>query len=132
MREPTLYEMMQRLIGSPSVSYDGKSILVAMAADGDSFFHIYRVPVDGGPSQQLTDGPFHDIDPAELPDGRIVYASRQPENGSMYLSTVHPDGKSLYVADSKAHEIVVYDLATGARSFAFGRRGEERFPRRRR
>jgi DNA-binding beta-propeller fold protein YncE len=39
-------------------------------------------------------------------------------------ATVHPDGQSLYVADSKAHEIVVFDLATGARSFAFGRRGE--------
>lgn len=37
---------------------------------------------------------------------------------------VHPDGKTLYIADSKAHEIVVFDLATGKRSFTFGQRGE--------
>ncbi|MBX3746651.1 MAG: HEAT repeat domain-containing protein [Verrucomicrobiae bacterium] len=62
-------------IGSPSASYDGRSILLAMAPEGARFFHIHRVPVDGGPPQQLTHGPFHDIDPAELPDGRIVFAS---------------------------------------------------------
>jgi HEAT repeat protein len=63
------------VIGSPSTSYDGRSILVAMAPQGTSFFHIFRVPLDGGPPQQLTSGPFHDIDPAELPDGRIVFTS---------------------------------------------------------
>ena len=62
-------------IGSPSVSFDGQSIYVAMAQDGEPFFHIYRIPADGGPPQRLTDGPFHDIDPAELPDGRIVFTS---------------------------------------------------------
>ncbi len=65
----------QGVLGSPSATYDGKSILVAMAPEGTSFFHIYRVPVKGGAPQQLTHGPFHDIDPAELPDGRIVFTS---------------------------------------------------------
>jgi len=63
------------VIGSPSVSFDGLSLFVAMAPEGDKFFHIYRVPVSGGTPEQLTDGPFHDIDPCELPDGRIVFAS---------------------------------------------------------
>ncbi len=63
------------VIGSPSVAFDGKSLLVAMARAGEKFFHIYRLPVAGGEPQQLTDGPFHDIDPAELPDGRIVFTS---------------------------------------------------------
>ena len=62
-------------IGSPSVSFDGKSILVSMAYDGEPFFHIYRLPAAGGEPQRLTDGPFHDIDPCELPDGRIVFTS---------------------------------------------------------
>lgn len=62
-------------LGSPSVAYDGQSLLVAMARDGESFFHIYRVPLDGGSPQRLTDGPYHDIDPSELPDGRIVFTS---------------------------------------------------------
>jgi HEAT repeat protein len=63
------------VIGSPSVSYDGQSVYLAMAPEGSSFFHIYRIPAEGGAPQQLTSGPFHDIDPVELPDGRIVFTS---------------------------------------------------------
>ncbi|MCD4747963.1 MAG: hypothetical protein K8R59_01210 [Thermoanaerobaculales bacterium] len=37
---------------------------------------------------------------------------------------LHPGGEKLYVADSKAHEIVVFNLKTGKRSFAFGQRGK--------
>ena len=70
----------QGAIGSPCTSYDGRSLFVAMARDGDSFFHIYRVPVDGSSPVQLTDGPFHDIDPAELPDGRIVHVEGARHN----------------------------------------------------
>ena len=62
-------------IGSPSATFDGTALLVAAALGGEKFFHIYRVPLDGTPPQRLTDGPFHDIDPAELPDGRIVFTS---------------------------------------------------------
>lgn len=63
------------VLGSPSVTFDGQSILLAMAPEDGHFFHIYRVAVDRGLPEQLTDGPFHDLDPAELPDGRIVFAS---------------------------------------------------------
>jgi len=89
-------------IGSPSVSYDGKSIYVAMAADGESFFHIYRVPMDGGSPRRLTDGPFHDIDPAELPDGRIVFTSTRIGSFEEYhnppsraLFVMQPDGSNI-------------------------------------
>ena len=63
------------VIGSPSVSFDGQFIYLSMAPEGASFFHIYRLPVDGGQPEQLTSGPYHDTDPAELPDGRIVFSS---------------------------------------------------------
>ncbi|HMJ89355.1 MAG TPA: HEAT repeat domain-containing protein, partial [Candidatus Acidoferrum sp.] len=63
------------VLGSPSVAFDGRSLLVAMAPAGEKFFHIYRIPAAGGEPQRLTDGPFHDIDPTELPDGRIVFTS---------------------------------------------------------
>ena len=62
-------------LGSPSVSFDGRSIYFSMAPAGGSFFHLYQLPATGGPPRQLTDGPFHDIDPVELPDGRIVFTS---------------------------------------------------------
>ncbi len=74
-RPRLLFDAGPGVIGSPSVSYDGKSLLVAMAREGENFFHIYRLPVAGGEPLRLTDGPFHDIDPAELPDGRIVFTS---------------------------------------------------------
>ena len=62
-------------LGSPSVSFDGRWIYVSMAPAGGSFFHLYRVAATGGPPQRLTDGPFHDIDPVEMPDGRIAFTS---------------------------------------------------------
>jgi HEAT repeat protein len=63
------------VLGSPSVTFDGQSVLFSMAAEGTSFYHIYRVPAAGGEPVRLTDGPFHDTAPAELPDGRIVFSS---------------------------------------------------------
>ena len=70
-----LFDAGSGVIGSPSASFDGDSLLVAMALEGEKFFHIYRIPAAGGEPQRLTDGPFHDIDPAELPDGRVVFTS---------------------------------------------------------
>lgn len=84
-------------IGSPSASYDGESILVAMAQEGESFFHIYRVPVAGGEPQRLTDGPFHDLDPAELPDGRIVFASTRIGTFEEYHN---PPSRALFVMNA--------------------------------
>ncbi len=62
-------------IGSPSVTFDGQALLISAALRGEKFFHIHRIAVDGGPPQRLTEGPFHDLDPVELPDGRIAFAS---------------------------------------------------------
>ena len=90
-------------IGSPSVSFDGNSLLVAMAREGEKFFHIYRLPIAGGEPQRLTEGPFHDIDPAELPDGRIVFTStrigtfeeyHQPPSRALFR--MNADGSDLH------------------------------------
>ncbi|HQZ69089.1 MAG TPA: hypothetical protein PLY87_28575, partial [Planctomycetaceae bacterium] len=84
-------------IGSPSVAFDGESILFSMAREEDPFFHIYRLPSAGGEPQQLTDGPFHDIDPAELPDGRIVFTSTRIGTFEEYHS---PPSRALFVMDA--------------------------------
>ncbi len=89
-------------IGSPSVSYDGQSILVAMAGEGESFFHIYRVPIDGGTPMRLTDGPFHDIDPAELPNGDIVFTSTRIGSFEEYHN---PPSRALFVMKSDGRGI---------------------------
>jgi len=89
-------------IGSPSTSFDGKSIYAAMALYGDSFFHVYRVPVDGGSPQRLTDGPFHDVDPAELPDGRIVFTSTRIGSFEEYHN---PPSRALFVMKPDGSEV---------------------------
>ena len=63
------------LIASPTCSYDGQEILFAMAPEDERFFHLYRMGADGSSLAALTSGPWHDYDPAFLPDGRIVFAS---------------------------------------------------------
>jgi HEAT repeat protein len=71
-------------LGSPSVSYDGKTVFFSMAREGDAWFHIYAVAPDGGNLRQITHGPFHDYDPVELPDGRIVFSSTRIGNREEY------------------------------------------------
>ncbi len=89
-------------LGSPAVSYDGKSIYVSMARDNEAFYHIYRLPVDGGTAQRLTDGPFHDIDPAELPDGRLVFTSTRIGTFEEYHN---PPSRALFVMNADGGDI---------------------------
>lgn len=81
-------------MGSPSVSFDGRTIYVSMARDRDRFFHIYSLSAQGGEPRQLTDGPFHDIDPVELPDGRIVFVSTRIGTFEEYHN---PPSRALFV-----------------------------------
>jgi HEAT repeat protein len=97
-----LYDAGDGAIGSPSVSFDGRSILLAMVAAGDAFFHIYRLPAEGGKPVQLTDGPFHDIEPAELPDGRIVFASTRIGTFEEYHS---PPSRALFTMSADGSDI---------------------------
>ena len=41
----------------------------------DPWWHVYQIGVDGSGLKQLTDGPYHHVGPAYLPDGRIVCAT---------------------------------------------------------
>ncbi|HEY3323564.1 MAG TPA: HEAT repeat domain-containing protein [Planctomycetota bacterium] len=90
-------------VGSPSASFDGKSIFVSMAYGAEErFFHIYRIPASGGQPQRLTDGPFHDIDPAEMPDGRIVFTSTRIGRFEEYHN---PPSRSLFVMNADGSDI---------------------------
>ena len=89
-------------LGSPCVSFDGRWIWFSMAREGDAFYHLYRIPAGGGAPQRLTDGPFHDIDPAELADGRIAFTSTRcgffeeyHNTPSRALFTMQPDGREI-------------------------------------
>jgi HEAT repeat protein len=89
-------------IGPPSVSFDGRWIYLAMARDDERFFHVYRLPAAGGSPRRLTDGPFHDIDPAELPDGRIAFTSTRIGTFEEYHS---PPSRALFVMHADGGDV---------------------------
>ncbi|MCF7955190.1 MAG: HEAT repeat domain-containing protein [Phycisphaerae bacterium] len=104
------------VLGSPSVSYDGKTVYFSLAKKDEAYYHIYAVGIDGENLRQITTGPFHDYDPAELPDGRIIFSSTRIGNREEYhakfassLFTCNADGKNILpmtyhiVADREPH-----------------------------
>ena len=69
----------------PEVSWDGRRILFAYCeaptapADRtthqERVYHIYEVAADGSELRQLTEGPYDDFSPRELPDGKLLFLS---------------------------------------------------------
>jgi len=86
------------------VSWDARQIVFCRRGGmNDPWWHIYRINVDGTNLTQLTDGPYHDVQPAWLGDGRIVFSSsrigmRDEYHG--YLSTgltvMNADGSDMH------------------------------------
>lgn len=97
-----LFDAGKGAMGSPTVSFDGRSILASMVPEGEGFFSIWRFPADGGKPQRLTSGPFHDIDPAELPDGRIVFTSTRIGTFEEYHN---PPSRALFVMNPDGSDI---------------------------
>ena len=99
------------LIGSPSVSFDGRTVFFTMAKPGEAYFHVYKIDMTGtgdmAPGEensivQLTDGPFHDYDPTELPDGRIAFSSTRLGSREEYHAKY---ASSLFTLDPKTKKI---------------------------
>ncbi len=58
-------------------------------------------------------------------DGKpVAVYGQQRELFNPTDAALSPDGTRLYVADSKAHRIVVFDVATATLAFSFGKQGE--------
>ncbi|MHB8862950.1 MAG: HzsA-related protein [Pirellulaceae bacterium] len=92
-----LTQLENGLVQGPHVSCDGTSILFAMRPQADrGGFHIYEVHVDGSELRQLTLGNCNDVDPAYLPDGRIIFSSDR----AGYQEYYHQErSRALYVMD---------------------------------
>ena len=58
-----------------NLSFDARSLLFSYRGKGERFWHLYRIGVDGSGLRQLTEGPFFDTSPVELPDGDILFVS---------------------------------------------------------
>ncbi len=62
------------------VSYDGEKILFAYRGRGDGpkanpWWHVCEINADGSGFRQITDGPYHDVQPNYMPDGRIIFST---------------------------------------------------------
>ena len=86
------------------VSWDGDRVIFARrGGEDDPWWHIWEIDVDGKDLRQITNGPYHDVQPAYLPDGRIVFASsriglRDEYHGYLAcgLSVMNPDGSDIH------------------------------------
>lgn len=65
----------------PELSADGTRVIFSMRKSIDDDYHIYEINIDGTGLKQLTSlRGVSDIDPAYLPDGKIVFSStREPK-----------------------------------------------------
>lgn len=71
----TLIDDPQGGVRDPQVHYDGKKILFSYRPGKTHRHHLYEINIDGTGLRQLTDGPFDDIEPTYLPNGRIMFCS---------------------------------------------------------
>lgn len=87
---------------------EGKPQFAALEASRtEPAFVLHVMNADGSDIRQLSFNQSHDLDPAVLPDGRVVFSRWDNAGGpsAMHLYTVNPDGTGLellYGADSHA------------------------------
>ncbi len=57
------------------VHYDARTILFSLRRGGSHYYNLYEVQADGTRLNQITRGPYDDIEPTYLPCGDIVFCS---------------------------------------------------------
>jgi HEAT repeat protein len=90
-------------VGEPEVSWDATHVLFTRRGKDDPWWNIWRINTDGSGLTQLTRGPYHDVGPCYLPDGRIVFASTRSGIRDEYhgypctaLYVMNPDGSDMH------------------------------------
>ncbi len=77
---------------TPSISPDGRSVVYMALERANQRSRLFTVPLAGGPSRRLTDGPA-DMTPSFSPDGRaIAFAAPVKGRGDIDLWAVDRDG----------------------------------------
>lgn len=71
----TIFEDPDGSIYDMNLSYDAKTIYFSYRPKDVVYWNIWKIGADGSGLTQLTNGPFFDVSPAELPDGDIVFVS---------------------------------------------------------
>jgi len=108
-------------VRDPQVHYDGRKIIFSYRKAGSENFHLYRIDADGGGLEQLTDGPYDDIEPTYLPDDTIVFCSNRCKRWvNCWLTQVailyrcDADGKNIRpISSNSEHENTPWPLPDG-------------------
>ena len=98
-----LTEFPDGYVGEPELSWDATHVVFCYRGQDDPWWHVWRVNVDGTGLRQLTFGPYHDVGPAYLPDGKIVFTSSRSGIRDEYhgypctaLHVMNPDGSDIH------------------------------------
>ncbi|UCE50577.1 MAG: HEAT repeat domain-containing protein [Phycisphaerales bacterium] len=90
-------------VAEPELSWDGRHVIFSYRTQKNPWWHVYRINIDGSGLRQLTRGPYHDVGPAYLPDGRIVFTSSRAGIRDEYhgypctsLHVMNPDGSDIH------------------------------------
>lgn len=89
----------------PDLSFDAKRVLFCMKRHDEKSFHLYEMNLDGTALRQITDGPYDDLDPIYLPDGKIIFSTTRgntyircmPYTYSYILARCDANGDNLYL-----------------------------------
>ena len=100
---------------SPALSYDAKRVVFAFKGAERGNTELYEIGIDGKGLRKVTSldacsseycgsgRGFHDVQPAYLPDGRVIFTSTRfsglvpcANNGVAILFVVNPDGSDLH------------------------------------
>jgi hypothetical protein len=92
------------------LAFDASRLVFSMVPRGEHSFHLYEVPLssDGtgaGPPRQLTNSPYHDMDPIYLPDGKVLFSTTRgntyvrclPNSPCTVLARCDADGKNIRI-----------------------------------
>ena len=70
-----IFDAVGGICRDPEISFDGCRVLFSYRPSEDEYYHIHEMNIDGTNLKQISSGPFHDLDPFYLPDGRIGMTS---------------------------------------------------------
>ncbi len=102
MPQPPLHGSFWR----PDLSFDAHKVLFCFKPHNEKAFHLFEIGADGTGLTQLTSGPFDDLDPIYLPDGRHIifsttrghtYVRCMPPTNAYVLARCDRQGKNIYL-----------------------------------
>ena len=94
----------------PDLSFDAQRVLFCMKRHDEQAFHLFEIDLDGSGLRQFTDGPYDDLDPIYLPDGKVLFSTTRgntyircmPYTYSYILARCDADGRNLYLLSGQS------------------------------